>query len=91
MLRLSFSFTCGVCFARLRALCQWTCSHTNDHSYEMDNYENVNEAAAQQTVASALRIQLKSFFSQHELSTRAARTGLPPGPSTADTSDPYDV
>eukprot|EP01047_Picozoa_sp_COSAG01_P127366 COSAG01_NODE_56618_length_317_cov_0.715596_1_plen_56_part_10 len=38
-------------------------NHTGDDSFEMDRYENSNEATSQPDVARALHAQLQAFFS----------------------------
>lgn len=67
-------------------------NHSGDHSFEMDNYENVNEAAANPGVASKLRAQMRAFFSKDQLPLLVAAddddTGAGPVP---DNSDPYDL
>jgi hypothetical protein len=48
-------------------------NHTGDDSYEMDRYENSNEATSQPDVAKALHAQLQAFFSAPPAPTRRRR------------------
>ena len=63
-------------------------NHVGDDSFEMDKYENVNEAKANPAVADKLRAQIKGFFSHDQAQPLRQQ---PEGPQVPDNSDPYDL
>lgn len=68
--------------------------HTGDDSFEMDKYENVNEASsspANKAVASKLRAQVQAFFSRDGQERSAAVMGAADESQLPDNSDPYDL
>ena len=55
----------------------------------MDNFENVNLAAAQPAQAKLMHAQLQAFFTAHQVD--ADETAAVTGSGVVDMSDPYDL
>ena len=79
------------CFYAISLTVSWLSvyNHTGDHSFEMDNYENVNVANDQPKQAELLHAQLRNFFTHHTKSRQMLDNSDYLG--KVDMSDPFDL